>query len=128
MVKKKTTMKTKQTINTKDIKLTRKEDKFIAWILAGKTNTQSALDAYDTTDYSTAWAIASQNLKKIKIMAYLQQISTWAVKRIEQLSKTAKNEWVKYTANKDILDRAGYKPVDKVEATFKVVKENELTD
>ena len=112
----------------KEVKLTRKQDKYIAWILAGKPWVQAALDAYNTTDYNSANQISVQNLQKLTIQAKLQSLSQWAVDRVTKLSKTAKNEAVRLSANKDILDRAGYKPVDKVEATFKVVKEDELTD
>ena len=45
-------------------KLTMKQAKFVKGIAQGKTGTQSALDAYDTTDTNTAAMIASENIRK----------------------------------------------------------------
>jgi len=45
-------------------KLTPKQAKFVRGIAEGKTNTDSALEAYDTNSYETAAVIATENLKK----------------------------------------------------------------
>lgn len=45
-------------------KLTTKQAKFVKGIAEGKTNTDSALEAYDTNDYNVASSIATENLKK----------------------------------------------------------------
>lgn len=45
-------------------KLTPKQAKFVRGIAEGKTNTDSALEAYDTDSYETAAVIATENLKK----------------------------------------------------------------
>jgi hypothetical protein len=47
--------------------LTKKEKGFVKDIVNGKTQVQAGLDNYDTTDYMTASAIASENLNKPKI-------------------------------------------------------------
>jgi len=49
---------------SKQPKLTLKQAKFVKGIAEGKTGTQSALDAYDTTDIKTASVISSENLAK----------------------------------------------------------------
>lgn len=48
-------------------KLTTKQAKFVKGIADGKTNTDSALEAYDTNSYETAAVIATENLKKPNI-------------------------------------------------------------
>lgn len=48
-------------------KLTQKQAKFVRGIAEGKTNTQSALEAYDTDSYEVANAIAVENLQKPSI-------------------------------------------------------------
>lgn len=48
-------------------KLTMKQAKFVKGIADGKTNTQSALEAYDTDSYDTAAVIATENLRKPNI-------------------------------------------------------------
>lgn len=55
--------------------LTKKEKGFIKSIVKGKNGVQAALENYDTKDYSTAGAIASENLKKPKIIKAIKSIA-----------------------------------------------------
>ena len=85
----------------------------------------SAIKAYDLGSkggsdtqeklIQVAGAIATENLKKPKVKQYLEDNAEGATLRIVELSKKAKNEAVKLNANKDILDRAGYKPIEKTD-------------
>lgn len=93
-------------------KLTKKEKGFADDFIDTGNGVQSALNNYDTTDYSTAGAIASQNLKKLKIQAYIQDHAEKAESMIYTLSQNAEGEAVRLSASKDIMDRAGYKPVE----------------
>lgn len=61
----------KKLVLPKKKRLSFKEKGFVADIAKGKTGVQAALDNYDTNDYNTAGAIASENLKKPKIIAAL---------------------------------------------------------
>jgi len=97
--------------------LTKKQKGFCKDYIDTGNKTKSALKNYNTEDYSTAASIGSENLKKPEIIEYLKSISSDATSRIEELSKTAKNETVRLNANKDILDRAGYKPVERKDLT-----------
>lgn len=45
-------------------KLTMKQAKFVRGIAEGKTNTDAALEAYDTDSYDVAKVIASENITK----------------------------------------------------------------
>ena len=47
----------------------------------------------------------------------LKGYSTKALNQIQELAESAVSEKVKLDANKDLLDRAGWKPVDKSEVT-----------
>lgn len=53
--------------------LSTKERRFVKEKMKGKTGVASALIAYDTTDYDTAAAIASENLSKPKIQEALDE-------------------------------------------------------
>lgn len=97
------------------MKLTKKQKEFAKEYVETGNATKSALRVYNTVDENTAGNIGCDNLKKPKIMEYLKEIATDAATRIEELSREAKNETVKLNANRDILDRAGYKPKDEVE-------------
>lgn len=96
-------------------KITKKQKDFADEYLETGNATKSALKAYDTEDENTASSIGSNNTRKHNIIEYLEEQSEGAANRIIELSKTAKNENVKLNSNKDILDRAGYKPKEKVE-------------
>ena len=98
------------------VNLTPKQKKFADGILEGKPNYVAAVDAYDIESpnkMNVGAVMAGENLKKPKIIRYLQNQGHGAATRIVQLSKNAINESVRLNANKDILDRAGVGTVDK---------------
>lgn len=94
-------------------KLTKKEKAFADEYLETGNGTQSALKAYDTTSERVAASIAHENLRKPDIAQYIQDNAKEAISRIVQISISAENEAVRLSANKDILDRAGYKAVER---------------
>lgn len=55
---------------------------------------------------------ATKMLSKPQVIEYINSFAQDAVTRIERMSRTARNESVRLLANKDILDRAGYKPAE----------------
>lgn len=95
--------------------LTKKQAEFVKEYLETGNGVQSALKVYDTESYKTASNIASENLDKPRIQKYLESIADKAVTRVEQLMEQSENLNVALGASKDILDRAGYKPVEKAE-------------
>lgn len=95
------------------VKLTKKERGFAKDYLETGNGVQSALDNYDVTSYSSAGAIASQNLKKLKIQQYLADKAEDASTMIYKLSQEGEAEAIRLSASKDIMDRAGYKPIEK---------------
>ena len=95
--------------------LTKKQAEFVKEYLDTGNGVQSALKAYDTEDDSTAGNIASENLKKPKILEYLESVADKVASNMYHLALNAESEQVQLGAGKDILDRAGYKPVDKSE-------------
>ena len=107
--------------------LTHKQAEFVKEYIETGNGTQSALAAYDITTEGktkeqiekTASVIASENLGKLRIQKYLESIADKAATRIEQLMEQSENLPVALSASKDIMDRAGFKPVDKSEAEIK---------
>lgn len=59
---------------TNQPKLTPKQKIFVAEVAKGKSGTQAALVAYDTTDENSAKTIASQNLSKLNVKEALEPI------------------------------------------------------
>ena len=92
---------------------------FVEEYLKRKNATRAALASYNTTDYSTAANIGSENLKNPNIIAFLELAAEEAAGNIMKLAQTAENETVRLNANRDILDRAGYEPIKKVDLTSK---------
>lgn len=97
--------------------LTKKQAEFVKEYIETGNGVQSALKAYDTESYKTASVIAHENLEKPRIQKYLESIADRAVTRVEQLMEQNENLPVALSASKDILDRAGYKPVDRNDVT-----------
>lgn len=93
--------------------LTKKEKGFADDYIEHGNGTKAALEHYDTDSENVAGAIASQNLRKQKIREYLEEKSETAASVIFQLATSSENDAVRLGASKDILDRAGFKPVDK---------------
>lgn len=94
-------------------KLTKKQKGFVKDYIETGIGQVAAERNYDVKDGNTARAIASENLTKPNIIKYLEENAIGASSRIVELSESAKNEAVRLGANKDILDRAGYKAVEK---------------
>ena len=95
--------------------LTKKQRGFVKDYLDTGNGVQSALKNYDTKDYSTAGVIAAENINKPKIIEYLESRAEKAAEKIVELSKQRVNLPVSLGATKDILDRAGFKPVERSE-------------
>ena len=101
--------------------LTKKQKEFADEYLETGNGTESALKAYDIANKdndrgeNTAAAIASKQLRKDKVREYLESKAEKASERIFELMNQDDNLPVALNASKDIMDRAGYKPVEKQE-------------
>ena len=94
-------------------KLTPKLKKFANAYMETGNATQAVIDAnYDVKNRKVAGVMGTENLEKPSVMAYLQSHASGAASRIVEMSMQAENEAVKFNANKDILDRSGFKPAD----------------
>jgi len=107
--------------------ITPKQKKFAREYLETGNGLQSALKVYDTEDPSTAGNIASENLNRPNVIAYLESKANRAAERVVELSEQDEALPVALGASKDILDRAGYKPVEK-SAHLNITTELPLTE
>ena len=108
--------------------LTKKQAEFVKEYLDTGNGVQSALNAYNNTDYSTAGNIASENLNKPKIVEYLTSQAEKVASNMVRLALNAERESDQISAGKDVLDRAGYKPVDKQETKVEVAIPDKQSD
>ena len=99
--------------------LTMKQRKLIKGIVAGKTKKQAWIDAWYSE--KAAWPIVSETLRNPNVQALIEAEAEKALSVIKHLcydSETPHN--VRYTSAKDILDRAWYKPREKIDTTSDV--------
>ena len=97
-------------------RLSKKQKGFVKDFLATGNAVRSVLNNYDTKDYNTAAVIGNENLNKPNIQALIESYAEKAAQNIYELANNAEGEPVKLSANKDILDRAGFKPIEKSES------------
>lgn len=94
-------------------KLTKKEKGFADAYLESGNGTKAALENYNTEKEEVAAVIASRTLRKDKVIAYLESQAEPVAKNMVHLALNAESEQVQVAAGKDVLDRSGYKPVEK---------------
>ena len=102
-------------------KLTKKQRLLIDTIVATGCSVTKASKIAGYSDGDSGRVTASKTLKLPHIQEYMQQRiresiglnATIASKKVLDLASSAKSEYVQLEASKDILDRAGYKPIDK---------------
>ena len=102
-------------------KLTKKQRLLIDTIVATGCSVTKASKVAGYSDGESGRVTASKTLRLPHIQEYMQQRiresiglnATIASKKVLDLASSAKSEYVQLEASKDILDRAGYKPIDK---------------
>ena len=105
----------------KQIRLTKKQKHLVDTIVASGCSVKEASAKAGYSDGESGRVTASKTLRLPHVQEYMQQRvresiglnATVASKRILDLSTNAKSEYVQLEASKDILDRAGYKPIEK---------------
>lgn len=107
----------------KDIKLTRKQKMFADALIKDpkKSGSEVVKQIYNVNTDNTARSIASENLTKPNILAYMVEKSTLAEQRIIQLMRSD-NERIALDASKDILDRVHGKATQRIEQQSTSVK------
>jgi len=105
----------------KQRRLTTKQKDLVDTIVATGCTVKEASAKSGYASGESGRVTASKTLRLPHVQEYMQQRiresiglnATIASKRILDLSTNAKSEYVQLEASKDILDRAGYKPVEK---------------
>jgi len=102
-------------------KLTRKQEALVAEYVSNGGN---ALKAAEAAGYSTNEASRTAVYRTLKLphvqQAMMQMVAEEfsrhapaAVATVAKLSRNAKSEYIQLEASKDLLDRAGFKPIDR---------------
>lgn len=93
--------------------LTKKQKGFVKDYIDTGNATQAVKNNYDVSNDLTARSIGSENLTKPNIQQAIESHAEKAESMVYHLSQNAEAEVVRLNASKDILDRAGYKPIDR---------------
>lgn len=95
-----------------------RQKKFVEAYLKGGNATQAVIDAgYSSSNREVANVQGVKLLKNEKVWALIESSAEMAQGNVVKLANQAKNESVRLTANKDILDRAGFAPVTRTQTT-----------
>tara|TARA_R110000772_G_scaffold19044_5_gene53543 strand:- start:829 stop:1200 length:372 start_codon:yes stop_codon:yes gene_type:complete len=106
---------------TQLVKLTEKQKRLVDTLVATGCTIKDAAREAGYAEGESGRVSASKALKVSHVQQYMMQAvndqlginATLAVSKMMRLATGAKSEYVQLEASKDILDRAGYKPVDK---------------
>ena len=105
----------------KQIRITKKQKTLVDTIVALGCSIKEASSKSGYAEGEAGRVTASKTLRLPHVQEYMQQCrrqsiglnATIASRKVLDLASSAKSEYVQLEASKDILDRAGYKPVEK---------------
>ena len=105
----------------KQLRLTKKQKTLVDTIVALGCSIKEASAKFGYAEGEAGRVTASKTLRLPHVQEYMQQMvrqsiglnATIASRKVLVLASSAKSEYVQLEASKDILDRAGYKPVEK---------------
>ena len=107
-----------------------KQKKFVEKYLETGNAAEAARSAYNVKSLSSATSVGHENLTKPDVLALIQDQAVESladnVAIRNELRASKKDYGVRFNVNRDLLDRAGYKPVEKVVST--VIKAEYLWD
>ena len=102
-------------------KLTSKQQALVDVMVAEGLNTRDAATRAGYSDGKAGYVTAHRTLKLPHVQQYMMQRiteqlglnATLAAAKVMNLASGAKSEYVQLQAAQDILDRAGFKPIDR---------------
>lgn len=103
--------------------LTKKQKDFVREYAKHGNGVKAALKVYNLGGkggkhaLQTAGSIASENLKKPDVRAFFKGIAQEMADIVREIAREGETHTVRLQAAKDVLDRAGYKPVDSIDVT-----------
>lgn len=106
-----------KTVDKSKYKLTRKQKAFADELINNPkiSATEAVARTYDVATRRTAEVIASENLRKTEIQAYLDEHVSMAKGRIVELARQEEDKRLALDASKDILDRTLGKATQKIQ-------------
>lgn len=94
-------------------KITKKAKGFADNYIDTGNATLAVKENYDVSSDNSAAALGSNLLRNSKVREYIESKAELAASYVFEIASTGENENVRLSASKDILDRAGFKPIEK---------------
>lgn len=77
--------------------------------------TLAAKESMQVTNDNSAGAVGSRLLRNARIQEYIEDKAEHAASIVYEIAQFGESDPVRLNASKDILDRAGYKPVERTQ-------------
>ncbi len=108
------------------VNLTRRQQALVDVMVAEGLSTREAASRAGYSEGKAGYVTAHKTLKLPHVQQYMMQRiteqlglnATAAAAKVMNLAQGAKSEYVQLEAAKDILDRAGFKPIDRSQVQF----------
>lgn len=94
-------------------KLTKKAKGFAKDYIDTGNATLAVKENYNVSNDNSAAAIGSKLLRSAKIQEYIEGKAETAASTIFEIVQFGESDQVRLSASKDILDRAGFKPIER---------------
>ncbi len=93
--------------------LTKKQKGFAKDYLETGNATLAVKNNYNVSTENSAAALGSNILRNSKVREYIEGKAELAASYVFEIASAGDNDVVRLSASKDILDRAGFKPIEK---------------
>lgn len=94
-------------------KLTKKQEGFAKDYIDTGNATLSAKQNFDVTNDNSAAAVGSRALRNANVQEYIEDKAEKAASIVYEIAQSSEHDNVRLSASKDILDRAGFKPIER---------------
>lgn len=94
-------------------KLNKKQEGFAKDYIDTGNATVSVKNNYDVSNDNSAAAMGSRMLRSAKIQEYIEDKAEVAASTVFEIVQFGESDQARLSASKDILDRAGFKPIER---------------
>lgn len=109
-------------------KLTPKQEGFAKDYIETGNATLAVKENYDVSSDNSAAVLGSNLLRNNKVLEYIEDKAEHAASIVYEIAQFGESDPVRLSASKDILDRAGYKPIERsIQVTQNIDESTERT-
>lgn len=110
-------------------KLTKKQQGFAQTYVDTGNATLAVKENYEVSSDNSAAVLGSNLLRNNKVLEYIEDKAEVAASIVFQIAQFGESDPVRLSASKDILDRAGYKPIERsIQVTHTIDESTQRTE